>query len=94
MGMNEDLINTILDKTTYMVGYFSGVSNVLRSSGNVDPIALSADFASLQKDMQLLQNSIIALVDSYENPEGNTEEDIEDIDISNIIECEEIPEEE
>lgn len=60
--MDEDLVNVILDKITYMTGYFTGVSNVLRSSGNIDPLALSSDFASMQKDMLLLKDSLVTLL--------------------------------
>lgn len=60
--MDEDLVNVILDKITYMTGYFTGVSNVLRSSGNIDPLALSSDFASMQKDMLLLKGSLVTLL--------------------------------
>lgn len=74
----EELINVILDKTTYMTGYFSGVSSVLRSSGNVDPLALSGDFASLSKDMQLLQDSIIKLIEFEETDDTTSEEFLEE----------------
>ena len=60
--MDEDLVNVILDKITYMTGYFTGVSNVLRSSSNIDPLALSGDFASMQKDMMLLKDSLVTLL--------------------------------
>lgn len=81
----EELINVILDKTTYMTGYFSGVSSVLRSSGNVDPLALSADFASLAKDMQLIQDSVIKLIES-EDAEEEPETDNQIDDFEDFIE--------
>lgn len=80
----DELTNVILDKTTYMSGYFSGVSSVLRSSGNVDPLALSADFASLQKDMKLLQDSILKLIDLIDGDEEITNEEIPEEDLGDF----------
>lgn len=48
----------VIDKIIYLTGYFRGISNVLRSSGNVDPLALSSDFESIARDMALLQDSL------------------------------------
>lgn len=62
----------LLDKIIYLTGYFKGIANVLRSSGNVDPLALSADFESISRDMALIQNSLINIL--YPEEETTSEE--------------------
>lgn len=71
----EELINLILDKLTFTTGFSKGISCVLRSSGQLDPLSLSADFESLAKDILLIQDSFINLVEKLE--EENLEEDEE-----------------
>lgn len=73
MENQEELISEILDKITYLTGYFKGIANVLRASGNVDPLTLSGDFESISKDMLLIQNHLIELFYSSkkDNPEDN-----------------------
>lgn len=60
----------IIDKIIYLTGYFRGISNVLRSSGQVDPLSLSADFESISRDMALLQSSIEDILYPDENEES------------------------
>ena len=52
----------MIDKIIFLTGYFKGIANVLRSSGNVDPLALSADFESISRDMALIQDSLLSLL--------------------------------
>ena len=59
----------MIDKIIFLTGYFKGIANVLRSSGNVDPLALSADFESISRDMALIQDSLLSLLyDEDEEP--------------------------
>lgn len=62
----------IIDKIIYLTGYFRGISNVLRSSGNVDPLTLSGDFESIARDMSMLETSL----EEYFYPED--EQNLED----------------
>lgn len=62
--MDMELQNKLFDKIIYLTGYFKGIANVLRSSGNVDPLALSSDFESISKDMQLIQDTLMELLES------------------------------
>lgn len=67
----------LLDKIIFLTGYFKGIANVLRSSGNVDPLALSADFESISKDMALIQDTLIKLLykeDEEEIPQEDEKE--------------------
>lgn len=64
----------MIDKIIFLTGYFKGIANVLRSSGNVDPLALSADFESISRDMALIQDSLLSLLyDEDEEPVEITE---------------------
>lgn len=63
----------LFDKIIYLTGYFKGIANVLRSSGNVDPLALSADFESISRDMALIQNSLVNIL--YPEEEETTSEE-------------------
>jgi hypothetical protein len=65
----------LFDKIIYLTGYFKGIANVLRSSGNVDPLALSADFESISRDMALIQNSLVNIL--YPEEEETTSEETE-----------------
>ena len=65
----------LFDKIIYLTGYFKGIANVLRSSGNVDPLALSADFESISRDMALIQNSLVNIL--YPEEEETTSEKTE-----------------
>lgn len=64
----------LFDKIIYLTGYFKGIANVLRSSGNVDPLALSADFESISRDMALIQNSLVNILYPPDEEENNSEE--------------------
>lgn len=70
METKEDKKTALIDKIIYLTGYFKGIANVLRSSGNVDPLSLSADYESISKDMLLVQNYIIELL----YPENDSKE--------------------
>lgn len=63
----------LIDKIIYLTGYFKGISNVLRSSGNVDPLSLSADFESISKDMLLVQSTLIELFYPESETKNNKE---------------------
>ena len=68
----------MIDKIIFLTGYFKGIANVLRSSGNVDPLALSADFESISRDMALIQDSLLSLLyDEDEEPVEITESEDE-----------------
>ena len=68
----------MIDKIIFLTGYFKGIANVLRSSGNVDPLALSADFESISRDMLLIQDSLLSLLyDEDEEPVEITESEDE-----------------
>ena len=68
----------MIDKIIFLTGYFKGIANVLRSSGNVDPLALSADFESISRDMTLTQDSLLSLLyDEDEEPVEITESEDE-----------------
>lgn len=68
----------MIDKIIFLTGYFKGIANVLRSSGNVDPLALSADFESISRDMALIQDSLLNLLyDEDEEPVEITESEDE-----------------
>ena len=68
----------MIDKIIFLTGYFKGIANVLRSSGNVDPLALSADFESISRDMALIEDSLLSLLyDEDEEPAEITESEDE-----------------
>lgn len=65
----------VIDKIIYLTGYFRGISNVLRSSGNVDPLTLSGDFESIARDMAMLQSSIEDILFPSDSIEESNEKD-------------------
>ena len=68
----------LIDKIIFLTGYFKGIANVLRSSGNVDPLALSADFESISRDMALIQDTLLKILYEKEESEEADSEDEKD----------------
>lgn len=48
----------LLEKITYWLGYFKGASNILRSAGDIDPLALSGDFEDVKRDLGIIRQGM------------------------------------
>ena len=58
----------LLEKITYWLGYFKGASNVLRSAGDIDPLALSGDFEDVKRDLGIIKQGLQELFEELGEP--------------------------